>query len=195
MRGFHFIALFGRPGESRLHRSEASGKPPSAAQTTPKPVRWLGASYSGTNLLTTTAIYKEPHYHPCGSRSGRVLHPVGDWACCLRTPKPSQRIAPRRSRGHREGADMTKWCADATPTPPLHSSLRALSCANHSPELRTHTSSCALQLTGAYFLVLRGIPQADEIYNGSNLKSNRALMHAKGTLWHLSYHVRVWTRV
>ena len=30
-----------------------------------------------------------------------------------RTPKPSQKIAPRRSRGHREGADMTKWCADA----------------------------------------------------------------------------------
>ena len=100
---------------------------------------------------------------------GRV---VGDWACCRRTPKPSQKIAPRRSRGHREGADMTKWCADATPTPPLHSSLRALSCANHSPELRTHTSSCALQLAGAYFLVLRGLPQADEIYEGSNLKSN-----------------------
>ena len=90
---------------------------------------------------------------------------------------------------------MTKWCADATPTPPLHSSLRALSCANHSPELRTHTSSCALQLAGAYFLVLRGLPQADEIYEGSNLKSNRALMRAKGTLWHLNYHVRVRRRL
>jgi hypothetical protein len=101
------------------------------------------------------------------------------------------------TRPHREGADMTKWCADATPTPPLHSSLRALSCANHSPELslRTHTSSCALQLAGAYFLVLRGLPQADEIYEGSNLKSNRALMRAKGTLWHLNYHVRVRRRL